>query len=170
MTRQSAHFAAASACSDFYSSCCAVTRYSAVTPKRADATCRMADAALSPALRFRSPANETLVPSAWTSSIGLYLRGSSLPSPQLDLAPSLFIAMARISCASLDKAPSDMPPVQKRFTISTADSTSGKSAIGSLSELKLSRSRSACGGPLSHQPDEYKTNCAWRSAEEFPFD
>src|SRR5215471_5726480 len=53
----------------------ALTRYSLVTPKRPLATCFTAE-------RRRSP-----------------------PSPVLDLPPSRFIAMARVSCASAEMDP-----------------------------------------------------------------
>src|SRR6266852_4729617 len=45
------------------------------------------------------------------------------PSPELDRAPIWFIAMARASCASGDKAPSDIAVLTKRLTISSDGST-----------------------------------------------
>ncbi len=54
-----------------------------MTPKRPDATCLIAD-------RLESPLGSTSKRSA-----------SSPPSPVLDFAPRRFIAMARVSCASL---------------------------------------------------------------------
>ena len=50
--------------------------------------------------------------------------GSSPPSPVLDLPPMEFMASARVSCASFEIEPKDMAPVEKRFTISCAGSTS----------------------------------------------
>ena len=70
----------------------ALTRYSVVTPKRPLATCFMALRRLSP---FSSGVNRL---------------GSSPPSPVLDLPPMRFIAMARVSCASLEREPSDIAP------------------------------------------------------------
>src|ERR1700731_1230249 len=68
----------------------ALTRYSLVTPKRADATCLMA-------LFRESPlASRT------------YRAGSSPPSPVFDLPPMRFIAIASVSCASLLMDPYDM--------------------------------------------------------------
>ena len=65
----------------------ALTRYSLVTPKRPLATCLTAD-------RRRSPL-----------ASGRNRSGSSPPSPVLDLPPSRFIAMARVSCASAEMEP-----------------------------------------------------------------
>ena len=47
-------------------------------------------------------------------------------SPVLLLAPIRFIAIARVSCASLLIEPRDIAPVANRFTISEADSTSSR--------------------------------------------
>ncbi len=56
---------------------------------------------------------------------GSYSRsGSSPPSPVLDLPPSRFIAMASVSCASIEMDPYDIAPVEKRLTISETGSTS----------------------------------------------
>jgi hypothetical protein len=60
----------------------ALTRYSLVTPKRADATCLIA-------LRFQSPFGSRR-----------YRAGSSPPSPVFDLPPRRFMAMASVVCAS----------------------------------------------------------------------
>jgi hypothetical protein len=46
--------------------------------------------------------------------------------------PIWFIATASVSCASREIEPSDIAPVEKRFTISVAGSTSS-SGIGSVS-------------------------------------
>lgn len=50
-------------------------------------------------------------------------RYTSPPSPELDFPPILFIAIAIASCVSLEIAPRDIPPVQKRCTIEDAGST-----------------------------------------------
>ncbi len=75
----------------------ALTRYSLVTPKRPLATCLIDD-------RLESP-----------SAIGRKRSGSSPPSPVLDLAPSRFIAIARVSWASCEIEPYDIAPVEKRL-------------------------------------------------------
>ena len=67
-------------------------------------------------------------------------RGSSPPSPVFDLPPSRFIAIASVSCASVEIEPSDIAPVAKRFTISAAGSTSS-SGIGSACVRSFSRPR-----------------------------
>ena len=59
-----------------------LTRYSAVTPKRPDATCLMAE-------RMESPLGS-----------GLKRSASSPPSPVFDLPPMRFMAMASVVCAS----------------------------------------------------------------------
>src|ERR1700688_4575994 len=78
----------------------ALTRYSLVTPNRPEATCLMA-------LRRQSPFGSTT-----------YRSASSPPSPVLDLPPKRFIAMARVSWASLEIEPYDIAPVAKRLTTS----------------------------------------------------
>jgi hypothetical protein len=96
-----------------------LTRYSEVTPKRPEATCLMDD-----------------------RRAGSYRRsGSSPPSPVLDLPPSWFMAMARVSCASWEMEPYDMAPVEKRLTISETGSTSS-TEIGCRPDLKPKRPRS----------------------------
>ena len=80
-------------------------RYSAVTPKRPEAICLTPELALSPL------------------AYGLKRNVSSPPSPDTALAPIRFIAIASVSCASGDSAPSDMPGVTKRFRISVIAST-----------------------------------------------
>src|SRR3954471_13377056 len=72
----------------------ALVRYSDVTPNRPDATCLIA-------LRRRSPL-----------ASGVNRIGSSPPSPVLDLPPSRFIAIARVSCASAEMEPYDIAPVE----------------------------------------------------------
>eukprot|EP00976_Prorocentrum_cordatum_P012569 251308-Prorocentrum_minimum.AAC.5 len=57
------------------------------------------------------------------SSCGTKRRPSSPPSPVLERPPILFMARARLVCASSEMDPYDMAPVQKRFTISLAGST-----------------------------------------------
>src|SRR5918994_2179256 len=88
-------------------------RYSEVTPNRPEATCLIDER--------RS--------GSWSRS------GSSPPSPVLDLPPSRFMAIARVSCASLEMEPYDMAPVEKRLTISETGSTSSME-IGSRPDLK----------------------------------
>ena len=83
-----------------------LTRYSAVTPKRPDATCLMAE-------RIESPFGS-----------GLKRSASSPPSPVLDLPPMRFMAIASVVCASREIEPKLMAPVEKRLTISAAGSTS----------------------------------------------
>src|SRR3569832_1112733 len=73
-----------------------LTRYSLVTPKRPEATCMMEECCVGACSRSES----------------------SPPSPVLDLPPSWFMAMARVSCASWEMEPYDMAPVEKRLTIS----------------------------------------------------
>ena len=58
-----------------------------MTPKRPEATCLIALFLLSPL------------------GSGLYRSGSSPPSPVLDLPPSRFMAIARVSCASAEIEP-----------------------------------------------------------------
>ena len=61
----------------------ALVRYSAVTPKRPEATCLIAD-------RRRGSCNRST---------------SSPPSPVFDLPPIWFIAIASVSCASIEIEP-----------------------------------------------------------------
>src|SRR3954451_7569156 len=79
----------------------ALTRYSLVTPKRPLAICLTAE-----------------------RRAGSYSRStSSPPSPVLDLPPSRFIAIARVSCDSAEIDPYDMAPVANRLTIADTGST-----------------------------------------------
>ncbi len=104
----------------------AFTKYSVVTPKRPEATCLV--------LLLR------LIPSCspWNRSL------SSPPSPVFDRAPSLFIASAKASCASLDNAPKLMAPVTKCFTIDSTGSTLsisiGLRLISKKSRINIGRS------------------------------
>ena len=84
----------------------ALTRYSAVTPKRPEATCLIAE-------RIESPL-----------ASGLKRSASSPPSPVFDLPPMRFIAIASVVCASRLIEPKLIAPVAKRLTISLAGSTS----------------------------------------------
>lgn len=68
------------------------------------------------------------------------VKSTSPPSPELDFPPNLFIAIAIASCVSLEIAPRDIPPVQKRWTMEDADSTF-PTGIGALSLLNSRRSR-----------------------------
>lgn len=65
---------------------------------------------------------------------------TSPPSPELDFPPNRFIAIAIASCVSLEIAPRDIPPVQKRCTMEVADSTF-PTGIGALLLLNSKRSR-----------------------------
>ena len=102
------------------SSSVALARYSAVTPNRPDATCLIL-------LFFESP----------FSMVAKRAR-SSPPSPELDFPPIRFIAMARTSCASGDRAPRDIPAVVKRRRISSIGSTSSR-GIGVRPDLRRSK-------------------------------
>ena len=78
-------------CAILISSSSACTRYSAVTPKRALATCLI--------LLFSSDG---------APLTGVYTSGSSPPSPVFDRAPSRFIASVMVWCASGESDPNDM--------------------------------------------------------------
>ena len=84
----------------------AFVKYQAVTPKRPEAICLIAD-------RLESPLGSDLKRT-----------GSSPPSPVLLLPPSRFMAIASDSCDSAEMEPKLIAPVQKRFTISVTGSTS----------------------------------------------
>src|SRR6185369_16251415 len=73
-----------------------LTRYSAVTPKRPEATCLIAD-------RIES-----------TFGSGLKRSDSSPPSPVFDLPPMRFMAIASVVWASREIEPNDMAPVENR--------------------------------------------------------
>jgi len=70
---------------------------------------------------------------------------SSPPSPELDLPPMRFIAIAIASWHSREMAPRDMPPVQNLSQMSATDSTSSTS-IGSRSDTTSSMSRNDVTG------------------------
>ena len=84
----------------------ALVRYHAVTPKRPEATCLIAE-------RLESPLG-----------IGSNRAGSSPPSPVFDFPPRRFMAIASDSWLSSEMEPKLIAPVAKRLTISLADSTS----------------------------------------------
>ena len=65
--------------------------------------------------------------------------GSSPPSPLLLFPPILFIATAKTSCASLDKAPKLIPPVQNLLQIDSTLSTSSNGILF-LCEFIVSKS------------------------------
>ena len=88
------------------SSWSARARYSAVTPKRADATC----------LIFASVGRP--------SSPGAYHAGSSPPSPVLAAPPSAWIPSVRARWASGDSAPTLIADTTNRRAIERASSTS----------------------------------------------
>ena len=95
-----------------------------MTPKRPEATCLIADRRRSP---FASGVNRT---------------GSSPPSPVLERPPMRFIAIASVSCASREIEPSDMAPVENRFTISLAGWTSSSGIPPPASSRNFSSPRS----------------------------
>ena len=84
-------------------------------------------------------------PSAVTSSIVKYRFLSSPPSPELDIPPILFIAIAIVSCDSGLSAPMDMPPVKNLLQISGMASTYSI-GIGALALSNVNRSLRAVGG------------------------
>ncbi len=102
-------------------------RYSAVTPKRPEATCLILAEGLSP------------LGSGWKCA------GSSPPSPLSDFAPMRFIATFSVLCASGLSAPSDIPGVTKRLRIDVMLSTSSN-GTGAPSGLIASKSRRWIGG------------------------
>ena len=108
----------------------ALTRYSVVTPKRPEATCLVL-------LESEMPSVDE-----WKRA------SSSPPSPVLERAPSLFIASARASCASLLRAPNDIAPVTKCLTMDSTGSTSLRS-MGALACLKSKKSRMKMGSSFS---------------------
>ena len=77
-----------------------------MTPKRAEATCLIAE-------RRESPLASSCE-----------RRASSPPSPLLERPPRRLSAIASVSCASLEIEPSDIAPDAKRRTISLEGSTS----------------------------------------------
>ena len=92
-------------CAIFICISSAFTRYSAVTPKRPEATCLMA-------LRMEVP-----------SGSGWKREASSPPSPVLLRPWMVFMAIAIASWASLLIDPKDMAPVTKRRRIFSTGST-----------------------------------------------
>ena len=116
-----------------------------MTPKRPEAICLIAELALSPL------------------ACGLKRAGSSPPSPESDLAPMRFMAIASVSCASGDSAPSDMPGVTKRLRISVialdlvdrrspcrvGSGSPADRADGSAAAPCATASRSACRGLIA---------------------
>ncbi len=102
----------------------ALTRYSLVTPNRPEATCLIAE-------RRESPL-----------ASGTNRSGSSPPSPVFDLAPSRFIAIASVSCASWEMEPYDMAPVENRATMSATGSTCSSGTGGRTPSRKVKSPRS----------------------------
>ncbi len=94
-------------CTILISSSSARTRYSVVTPNRAEATCLIR---LSSAVAVLAARGSCC--------------GSSPPSPELDRAPIRFIAIESVACASGESAPSDIAEETNRRRISSTDSTS----------------------------------------------
>ena len=70
-----------------------------MTPNLAEATCLTLELALSP------------------FSLNIALFSSSPPSPLQEAPPILFIAIAKVSCASFDSAPIDILPEPNLFLI-----------------------------------------------------
>mmetsp|Transcript_5702 Transcript_5702/g.18590 ORF Transcript_5702/g.18590 Transcript_5702/m.18590 type:complete len:225 (+) Transcript_5702:88-762(+) len=138
------------------SSCSADARYSVVTPKRPLATCRIFDRAESVCCASESLASGKLAPrrwDQWVSRVSAVMgvesrRGSSPPSPEFEAPPTRFIAIARVSWVSLERAPRDMPPVTKRRRIADV-STSEEPTVVSAPRRKSTRSRRARGRSLS---------------------
>ncbi len=127
-------------CAILICSSVAFTRYSALTPKRPDATWWIAE-------RRRSPASSRT-----------YRRGSSPPSPLLDFPPMRFIATAKVSCASAEIDPKDIAPVAKRLTISVAGSTSARGTPPSGAHLNSSSPRSVDRDASSLTSCEYSSH------------
>ena len=122
-------------CATLISNSWQLFRYSAVTPKRPEATCLIALDGLSPFGRR------------------LKRSGSSPPSPESDFAPMRFIAIDKVSCASGLKAPREMPGETRRLRISVIDSTSStRTAVPP--DLKSSKSRRLTG-PCRSTIDTY---------------
>ena len=103
-----------------------MTKYSVVTPKRPEAICFVL-------LQSEIPSN-----SSWNRSL------SSPPSPVLLRVPSLFMASASASWASLLMAPNDIAPVTKWRTMSSTGSTSSM-GMGFFWKPKKSRRKIGCG-------------------------
>src|SRR5947209_3466932 len=119
-----------------------LTRYSAVTPKRPEATCLIAE-------RIESPFGS-----------GLKRSDSSPPSPVFDLPPMRFIAIASVVCASREIEPNDIAPVENRRTMFFAGSTSSSgtglrpssSAVFRRKRPRMVTSRSDCSFTIFEQP------------------
>ena len=73
-----------------------------------------------------------------------YLFGSSPPSPEFDLQPKPFIAVARVSCAIGDIEPKLIPAESNRGKIASIGSTSSI-FMGFLFEFNLKKSLIAKG-------------------------
>ena len=116
----------------------AFTKYSAVTPKRPDATCLMAERRERPSLR------------------GMKRVESSPPSPVLLRPCILFMAIAIVSCASRLIEPKLIAPVTKRRMIASSGSTCSK-GIG-VRCLKVRKSRKNMGLSFSSTTWEYSLN------------
>src|SRR5260370_49043 len=116
-------------CAILISSSSARFKYRGVTPNRADATCLTR-------LSRRGPPSSS------------YMSGSSPPSPELERAPTWFMAIASASCASGESAPSDIAVLTNRLTISLAGSTSS-SGTGASESLISITSRTDCVANLA---------------------
>ena len=102
-----------------------------MTPNLADAICFTREFALSPPAKI------------------LNLSASSPPSPLQEAPLILFMPTARVSCASLDKAPWDILPLPNLLRIFSIGSTSERSIGGPIFFfLKLIKSLKFIGGKL----------------------
>ena len=117
----------------------AFTRYSAVTPKRPEATCLV------------------LLDSDTPSTSEWYRALSSPPSPVLLRVPSRFIARANASWASMLRAPKLMAPVTKCFTMESTGSTSSR-GVGVAAFFHPMKSRMKIGLSFSSTIDAHSLN------------
>ena len=117
----------------------AFTRYSVVTPKRPEATCLV------------------LLDSEIPSKVAWKRSASSPPSPVFERAPSLFMARQMASWASFERAPNDMAPATKCFTILSTGSTSSIGR-GVDAFLKPRKSRRKMGDSFSSTNLDHSLN------------
>mmetsp|Transcript_74396 Transcript_74396/g.215042 ORF Transcript_74396/g.215042 Transcript_74396/m.215042 type:complete len:245 (+) Transcript_74396:2543-3277(+) len=121
-------------CASLICNSSAFAKYSAVTPKRPEATCLILERTESP-----SKISQAALPISILPSFNGWKRwGSSPPSPVLLRPPMRFIATAMARCASSEMEPREAAPVQKRLTISAAGSTSSIGTGSTSSVLKSS--------------------------------
>mmetsp|Transcript_36669 Transcript_36669/g.121495 ORF Transcript_36669/g.121495 Transcript_36669/m.121495 type:complete len:218 (-) Transcript_36669:895-1548(-) len=158
-------------CAILISICSADMRYAGVTPKRPDATCLILDEAMSPSCSPLRCGQLGELPWSSESETAVQRASSSPPSPEFERAPARFTPIASVSCASRERAPSDMPPVANRLMMASTGSTLSIE-IGSRSDTISSMSRSVAGGaavtaslnslywsrPLSQSPASYESS------------